>query len=596
MTDEKVISTTEEDDKKSVPGTDALLQFMKDAKASKEENMESSSQEPIEAVPEKSPLEQLREKQESEGTGMQIDKTEYEEHEKTPELRNPIENDSRLEEFQERLKADDEKLVKRKALVLIKRPSTPSDYVQIEYEIDGLQFDEEGKPYWDLKDTNALGETITVQPQWFVIRTEEYGEYDPKTEALYSLGKSATDLKAMKETGTLEKNLDEEYEEPVEKIESEKKLVQILIDKTGYGNAKIEFTPDEKKTIYEADQILITSTKKLDLASIKINERDADAPRKSFQETAREHQLSDSHATVCFPVSGFHAQMSGMSYGELCDVALDPETLAFDNVRKQISVVYNKMKNVSCKAFTDIDDFMKHFAWSDFNVALYGLLVATFPEIQTIGLTCGRQSCRKAFEHTYNTRSIMLFNQCPDAWLNKYKELVAASPYDYEALAKNAPVNNISYIQLPKSGFIVGLGPVTLYDYLYKLVSINDEQAFRRVFGDNPSNSTLQNISIAPFVRGVFVPDGKGGYDQYEELKDVIDALSDIAIDESKIVRSLAADIRSKMDPVFGVENVVCPHCGAKTKFINLDIGNLLFQAREMLENTTVDVSKWRPM
>ena len=596
MTDEKVIDTTEDNDKASVPGTDALLQFMKNAKASKEENMESSVQEPVETVTEKSPLEQLREKQESEGTGMQIDKTVYEEQEKAPELRNPIENDSRLKEFQERLKADDEKLVKRKALVLIKRPSTPADYVQIEYEIDGLQFDENGKPYWDLKDTNALGETITIQPQWFVIRTEEYGEYDPKTEALYSLGKSVADVKAMKETGTLEKNLDEEYEEPVEKIESEKKLVQILIDKTGYGNAKIEFTPDEKKTIYEADQILITSTKKLDLASIKINERDADAPRKSFQETAREHQLSDSHATVCFPVSGFHAQMTGMSYGELCDVALDPETLAFDNVRKQISVVYNKMKNVSCNAFADIDDFMKHFAWSDFNVALYGLLVATFPEIQTIGLTCGRQSCRKAFEHTYNTRSIMLFNQCPDAWLTKYKELVAASPYDYETLAKNAPVNNISYIQLPKSGFIVGLGPVTLYDYLYKLVSINDEQAFRRVFGDNPSNSTLQNISIAPFVRGVFVPDGKGGYDQYEELKDVIDALSDIAIDESKIVRSLAADIRSKMDPVFGVENVICPHCGAKTKFINLDIGNLLFQAREMLENTTVDVSKWRPM
>ena len=200
MTDEKVIATTEDDDKASVPGTDALLQFMKNAKASKEENMESSVQEPVETVTEKSPLEQLREKQESEGTGMQIDKTVYEEQEKAPELRNPIENDSRLKEFQERLKADDEKLVKRKALVLIKRPSTPADYVQIEYEIDGLQFDENGKPYWDLKDTNALGETITIQPQWFVIRTEEYGEYDPKTEALYSLGKSVADVKAMKET------------------------------------------------------------------------------------------------------------------------------------------------------------------------------------------------------------------------------------------------------------------------------------------------------------------------------------------------------------------------------------------------------------
>lgn len=589
-------NTTAIEKNETVPNTTDLLQFMNAAKASKEETIEKNSTETEEPISEKSPLEQLRERQQTETLGMKINQDEFKEHEEVKALRNPVDSDERIQEFKDRINEEDEKLVKRKAVVLIKRPSTPSEYAQVEIELEGLKFDEEGKPYWDLHDTNAVGETVDIKPQWFVIRTKEYGDYDPKTEALYSLGRTPSEVADMKATGTLEQNLDEEFEEPTEKIEAEKKMVQILIDKTGYGKAKIEFTPDEKKAIYEADQILITSTKKLDLASIKINERDADAPRKSFQETVREHQLSDSHATICFPVSGFHAQMTGMSYGELCDVSLDPETLAFDNVRKQISVVYNKMKNVSCTPFKDIDDFMKHFAWSDFNVALYGLLVATFPEIQTIGLTCGRQSCRKGFEHPYNTRSILLFNQCPDAWLKKYKELVVASPYDYESLQKNAPVNNISYIELPKSHFIVGLGPVTLYDYLYKLVSINDAQSFKRVFGENPSNSVVQNIGIATFVRSIFVPDGNGGYDQYEELKDIIDALSEISIDESKIVRSLAEDIRSKMDPVFGVENVICPHCGAKTKFINLDIGNLLFQAREMLENTTVDVSKWRPM
>ena len=46
----------------------------------------------------------------------------------------------------------------------------------------------------------------------------------------------------LKENGALAKQLeDDTFEEPSDKIEEEKKLVQILIDKTGYGKKPIEF-------------------------------------------------------------------------------------------------------------------------------------------------------------------------------------------------------------------------------------------------------------------------------------------------------------------------------------------------------------------
>ena len=78
-----------------------------------------------------------------------------------------------------------------------------------------------------------------------------------------------------------------------------------------------------------------------------------------------------------------------------------------------------------------------------------------------------------------------------------------------------------------------------------------------------------------------------------EEIRSLIAAIQP---EEVKLVTSLADDIRYKSEPFIGVENVVCPNCGAKTRLVPLDVSNLLFLARETLQNTTVDVSKWRPM
>lgn len=574
-----------------------LSSYMVNAKADKEETAAKETPTSAPVQQEKSPLDQMIEKQQAEGHGMVINKDTYKAEEEEKKLRNPIDSIEREEGIKERMNEEDQKLINRKAVVLIRRPQNPAEYARVDYELESLKYDADGKPYWDMKDTDNLGNEVNDPPQYFIIRTAEYGEYDPQTEALYSLGKKPEEVMKAKADGTITKQLeDDTFEEPADKIEEEKKLVQILIDKTGYGKKPIEFSSDEKKTIYESDQILLTSTKKFDIASIKINVNNPDAPKKTFQATAVEHQLSDSHTSVAFPLSGFHGQVSGMSYGEMRDICLDPDMIGFNNVRKQISVFYNKLKNLSCQPFKDIDDFMKHFAFNDFNMGLYALYVSTFPEMQGITLTCGNKSCGREFEHQFNTRSIIQFNHCPDAWLTRYKELISASPYDYERLAKEAPVNNLTYIQLPFSGYVVGIGVVTLYDYLYKLIPVNDPTEFRRLFGENPNRESLNYLSTCLYVREVLVPDGTGSYDKYEDLKDVLDVLNSLQPEEVKLVTSLADDIRYKSEPFIGVENVVCPNCGAKTRLVPLDVSNLLFLARETLQNTTVDVSKWRPM
>ncbi len=71
-----------------------------------------------------------------------------------------------------------------------------------------------------------------------------------------------------------------------------------------------------------------------------------------------------------------------MSYGEYQDVALSMENITTDVYHKRLSVIYNCMTNISTGPFESFDDFLHKFAFSDMDLALYGLFVATESETQ----------------------------------------------------------------------------------------------------------------------------------------------------------------------------------------------------------------------
>ena len=164
-----------------------LSSYMVAAKANKEETAAKETPTPAPVQEEKSPLDQMLEKQQAEGHGMVINKDTYKAEEEEKKLRNPIDSIEREEGIKERMNEEDQKLVNRKAVVLIRRPQNPAEYARVDYELESLKYDADGKPYWDMKDTDNLGNEVNDPPQYFIIRTAEYGEYDPQTEALYSL-------------------------------------------------------------------------------------------------------------------------------------------------------------------------------------------------------------------------------------------------------------------------------------------------------------------------------------------------------------------------------------------------------------------------
>ena len=571
------------------------------AQQAKKEEQNKSTPTPTEEK-ESSPLEQLLKQQKEQGMGMVVNDSEFQEHEPKKQFKNPVDSEIRKENAQKAIQEYDDKLAKRSAVVLIRRPTNAAEYAEVEDELDALYFDEDGTPKFNYYREDVTGEKIPLKPRFFVIRTPEYGPYNEETEKLYSEGKTPAEVLGKRTVSETEHVSEATASEPEtttngeEESAEKRKIVQILIDKTGYGNQQIEFTDDEKKTIYESEEILLTSVRKLDVKSLRINTRtDKDTEKKirSFQETARSHQLSDSHADVTFVNSGFHAQMTGMNYGELTDAAVDPDMIDFDRMNKQATVIYNHMTNMSRPQFADYDDFLKNFAYADLDMALYGLYVATMPSLQTLGLTCGRQTCQNRFNQNFHTRELLQFDRCTEKYLNRFRTIINANPSEWNTVLNESPLFNTTLIELPTSKYCIEFGPITLYDYLYKVLPIGNEETFKATFGDNPSMHVLENLESIPAIRQIMIPDGTGGYDPYDSLKDLMDILASVSTDEIKIIRSMTRYILADSICYFGLKNVTCPKCGTPTEYVPVDVGTLVFQEHERLQNTTIDVTKW---
>lgn len=510
------------------------------------------------------PLEQMQLEKEK-NTGMIISNDELEKGKERTEMRNPIYNDRRMQEIKDYLDDMDLTYEKRKHVVVTQFPqiNTP-EYMEMIEEIESLKKDEDGNYYFDLRDNN--GEK--VEPKYVRLRTKDDPEYvEGKTE--YPANQSE------------EKPVESEKKE--ETNEETKKIVQVLIDKTGLG-INVDFTEEEKEKIYESQEIRLTEVEFVDIESILM----ASTPTTSVKEGLKEFELTNSKTTICFPCSGYRAQMKGMTYGELGDVSLMMDSVTYDQYYKRLSVMYNNMTNVSTGPFEDFEDFLKKTAYTDIPMGLYGMYVATQPEIQAIRLECGDEKCKKNFDWKFNTRSLLRLEKCTKKFLDNMSRIANASPFEFKTIQKEAPVNNSKFIKLPISNIIVEMGIISCYEFLNNLIPVLDEKTFEDNFGD--SKVYANNVLLLTAVRSVILPKRDGGTVRFTNYKDILDALYLVKSDEVKIIASVASKLTAEYQSVFAFNNVVCPHCGAKTESLEVSMDDLVFRTYQQSMTTEINV------
>lgn len=378
-----------------------------------------------------------------------------------------------------------------------------------------------------------------------------------------------------------------EKEPEPEVSEKTKQIVKVLIDKTGLG-ADVYFTNEEKEKLSIATEIRVKEIQDLDISTINVI-----APEESFVDSVSKMELSSSKVTMAFPASRFRADMYGLSYGEMGDIALNQENTNFDKYRKMLTVIYNKMKNPSCGEFKSFEDFLHKFAFVDIDMAVYGLFIATYPEIDDITLTCG--SCHKDFTHKFSTRSILNYEKCGEKFLEATKQIVDCPPGELQNLVKESPVTKHSLIRLPISKFLVEVGISSSYNYLYNVIDNVIGNKFKEEHPDDVNDILHLNTLMLSGIQAVYVPDkivnGKMTYKKYVNYEDMINALYMIKPEEVSILINLLARYSSAYNSTYEIRNVICPLCGQPTDFIPVEVSQLIFFKYRKLMNTELDTS-----
>lgn len=530
-------------------------------------------------------LQKMKMEKEKAGEGMVISNEELEKGSEKIPSSDMINTAERAEDWQKALDEQDEIAKKRAAVTLLHQPKDPAEYTQMMDEIQLLVgFREDGTAYLKpLFDENGN----EVSPRFIRLKKDGDPDFDEATILKENPG-FVPPTKQVEETE--EKNeVTPDGEAKEEEVPSEEdlhraKVVQVLIDKTGYG-ADFAFTEEEKSKIEEADVIRLNEVKTIDIAAIKSKRSD-----KSFQNVIADYSARGSKSTICFPASGFRAQMKGLSYGEYADVSLSMDNVTFDQYYKRLSIIYNKMTNISTGPFKDFEDFLKHFAYTDIYLAIYAMYVATEQEHQEQLLKCGNSQCNHTFNWKFNTRSVLRLDGCSQNFLDRMEEIATADPDQYDAIRDRAAVNVSKTIELPDSKFVVEMGVASAYDFLYNFIPVLNEETFRETFGDDPNEIYLNNILLLTTVRAVYVPDGEGGYIECTGYKDILESIYKVSPREIQILTAYTIKIQNNYEVSFGFKDVTCPHCGNVTDLVSITVDDLVFRTYQQLMNTSVDL------
>lgn len=471
-------------------------------------------------------------------------------------------SDEAREEFAERLSGLDAGAVNASKVVVIKNPTNQTEYSQMLAEVEETFIDEdgnvivpEGAEYIIAKTPEVIAEIERRKERDAAGRTDAEGESEYE-------GMPLSDVDAARQ----------EYKNTV---------VKILIDKTGMG-ANFTFDDEENKIIEKADIIQLCEVEDEDLHVVEVERPDDSTP---FMQLVEARQLSTSKVPMAFPASGFKAEMHGLSWGEYADITLDTESedakdyLSFDKLYKRYSTVYNSMKNISVGPFADFEDFLHKFAHDDLDLAIYGLLIATQPELDMLNMSCTKPSCKRSFTYSYSPRGVIDFDTAPLAMLEMIEKIDNATPDERLKLFKNSRVNKFKRIRLEQSGYLVDIGAASAWDYLYQILPI--VQKYAEIESEMSDTDPRKSIPAMLFgVRNIWIPTGKGGHYRASTGSDIADVLLSLPSKDAMVVEAAVTAYRRQYTAGFSLKGIECPHCHTKTPKIPIDVDTLVFQIR----------------
>ena len=532
-------------------------------------NPEPKTEEKTEEEEELSPLDEMIQERNQGGKGFV---TEEEDPEAEAALRTALDTDQRREELVEKMDELDDMAIKAKAIVGIRKPESQGEYALMMDDLDQIQIDPETKEV-----------TYIPKSDWFIPRTPEVEEEIKRINEAKEKGEEAPSEDKYQDVGDIVNNHEKDA------------LVHILIDKTGLGQ-NISFDPEEKQKLTESTLIHLVEVEDKELKMVEFEKPD---PNTSFMDAIGAYQLSVSKVPMTFPASGFKAEMTGLTFGEFADIALDPgdnssDYIDYDKMRRRMYVIYKHMVNVSIGEFKTFEEFLSKFAYIDMPLAIYGLTIATQPEMDELTFNCKQKDCGKNFNFQYSPRSIIDFDSADVEYLKRVDEINSCAPQDRIALADESPVRRIKRIVMPQSGWIIDLRMASCGEYLEKILSyVNDiqEKADAMEENDPELNEIQKKVAFIPVLHSISqvgIPGGGGKIYRISEPDQIMETLLAMPPADINVLYAVQSKYQSNYYIGFSLKKVKCPHCKHEIESIPITPDELVFLIAQRLGNTEI--------
>ena len=444
---------------------------------------------------------------------------------------------------------------------------------------DGVSLSDKNQESYDgpglVINTNELDQQVQKAPAPPGL---SYDVMDSIGEYMQEYDKDTAEIIAKKEEEAKQKKLDDD-EESDEMTQDEFNRTYneavVIIDKTGMGNV-INFTDAERDKLERAKKIILEEVETISLKTIKSKK----IKKKDGLETLIKRHSNIHSTPIVLLASGYTATIRGCSTYEVMALMNDSQNALLDTEKKW-SLIHSKIEDTSIGKM-EYNDFLHHTAAIDYNIFLYGLLCATYPDDDKITLKC--EKCPTEFSHLYSVKSLIRAEKMTEAMKHTVSSTIDAS-HSVESAKSHyaeAPVSNTKTIKLPVSGIIVDVFVQSAYDFINKSI---------KELSENKEVKYNQASVLSSVVNKMFIPDPDNEEEYYEiegafEIAKVIYSLTD---NDIIILTKQGDSILEGLSFEFGLMNVQCPNCKYHTQSLPMDLEAILFYKYQQAMSTKVE-------
>lgn len=351
----------------------------------------------------------------------------------------------------------------------------------------------------------------------------------------------------------------------------------VVIDKTGMGQV-VNFTDEERAKLQKVKSIKLKEIETIELKTVKTKKA-----KVGVADRILEKRNSVRNTTVVLPVSGLTVVLKGCSTFELMGLITGEEVGVMSLVAKW-TLIHSKVETTSIGKL-DFNTFLNSVASMEYDMLVYGILCATFPDEDTFPLNCPK--CKSDIEHKYFIRSLLRAEEMSDKLKATVKEVADASYTENMAKEcfENSLLNTEKTIKLPASEFLCTIGIQNAYSFIYDSVQAIDQL----------DTKYAQAAILTSAIPKMFIPNPDDNGETYLEIEDTEDKIKfiysladprDISILSNKI-----GELSEGMQFKFGLMDINCPNmkCKNHVNSIEVELDTILFHKYQQAMNTTIE-------